>query len=219
MLAVVPCDAANQQSQEYQCQGVPGNDRALPLHPIVDSVLNYIQAGQPRLLVAQGEQDPMADVIFDCRDSVFVKSRQCTGRCRRVDVACAACLSLCRKKAFRVCLASRSYQVDLARYAHVLFHAGDPEIRVVEQTIRERDYMALELSGNDFDDIAAMPSKLDRIRRIRKRFLHIPAWRMSPAFRTFIEVRLPKRLLLSYAQFDEFDEREHGREHEREESP
>ena len=192
MLAVVPCDAANHQSQEYQCQGVPGNDRALPLHPIVDSVLNYIQAGQPRLLVAQGEQDPMADVIFDCGDSVFVKSRQCTGRCRRVDVACTACLSLCRKKAFRVCLASRSYQVDLARYAHVLFHAGDPEIRVVEQTIRERDYMALELSGNDFDDIAAMPSKLDRIRRIRKRFLHIPAWRMSPAFRTFIEVRLPK---------------------------
>ena len=191
-MAIVPHDAAQQESQEYRCQGVPGSDRTLSLHPIVDSVVNYVQAGQPRLVVAQGEQDPMADAIFDCGETVFVKSRQCLGHCRRVDVACTACLSLCRKKSFRQCLSARSYQVDLAQYAHVLFHADEADIRVTEEKIRGRDYMVLELSGDDFDDIAAMPSKLDRIRRIRKRFMHIPAWRMSPAFRSFMEVRLPK---------------------------
>ncbi|CAE7714428.1 FEN1 [Symbiodinium sp. CCMP2592] len=171
----------------------PGNDKTLSLHPIVDSVVNYIQAGQPSLIVAQGEQDPMADALFvHCGETVFVKSKQCKGHCRRVDVACTTCLTLCRKKAFRVCLASRSYQVDLARYAHVLFHASDSDIRAVEELIRGRDYMLLELKGEDFDNIAAVPSKLDRIRLIRKRFMHIPSWRMSPAFRTFMEVRLPK---------------------------
>ncbi|CAE7037389.1 FEN1, partial [Symbiodinium sp. CCMP2456] len=187
-LALVP----QEESQEYRCQGVPGKDKTLSLHPIVDSVVNYVQAGQPRLVVAQGEQDPMADAIFDCGETVSVRSRQCLGHCRRVDVACTACLSLCRKKSFRQCISARSYQVDLAQYAHVLFHADESEIRVVEEKIQGRDYKVLELAGDDFDDIAAMPSKLDRIRRIRKRFMHIPSWRMSPAFRSFMEVRLPK---------------------------
>ena len=180
-------------STEYKCQGVPCSDKTFPLHALNASVFNFVQSGQPRLATAGGEIDPLADAQFEYScDKVSVRSRKCQVHCRRVDVACTECAALTRKKAFQCAIATRSYQVDLARYAHKVFHAQEEELKMVVSEIQNRDYMNLGLAGSDFTEILSMPSKLDQVRRIRRRFVHIPAWRLTPSFQAFMENWLPK---------------------------
>ena len=58
--------------------------------------------------------------------------------------------------------------------------------------IAGRDYVQLGLAGSDFKSICMMGSKLDQVRRIRKRFIQIPAWRITESFRSFLQHWVPK---------------------------
>ena len=181
----------------FQCQstsdsGVPIDDPTLPMHQLRDSVLNFIHAGQPRTLFKEGWNDPLGDVIFACDEKVSVQSKDCKGPCQKVDKACSACVKLCRRKNFRACIASKSYLIDLARYAHKLFHASAEEVQILVEEITSRDYRLLELAGNDFEAICAMPSKVSQVAKIRSHWEHIPAWRFSDAMQAFKQHWLPK---------------------------
>ena len=184
---------AVQDVQEYCCRGVPVDDSTLPLHSFRHSLQAFVQAGQPRTIYAEGKEvDPLQDAIFDnALEGLYVRSRQCKGPCRKVDKVCISCMTLGRGKKFREAICKKAYLIDLAMYAHRVFHSSPEELEAFEQEMRSRDYRVLDLAGSDFESLRSLPSKLAQVGKIRQRFNCWPAWRYSPAFQEFKKQWLP----------------------------
>ena len=120
-------------------------------------------AGQPRIVFAAGESDPMAGIV--CRldgDHVYISSQSCLGRCSRSDGACAECVKVSSNRMLWKYIKRQSYFVDLCLLAHRLSHGSDEQVESARSLIQSRDYKCQD----DMQKLDEAPTKLEKVRAL-----------------------------------------------------
>ena len=178
--ALVPSEPAK------LCSGIAVDEE--PLAPLQASFRKYVQYGQPRTLFKASEKDPLASAKMNQQDDIiYVQAGDCSGQ-RREGAACKACFRLAMRASFRQHIAKKAFFIDSVLYCWRLFHAEAREIHHSASQMRQADYCAEGLAGDDMEQLLAEgESKLDKVRGVCRRAECIPKWRRSESLQRFLD--------------------------------
>ena len=181
--AVVPANAGQASSAlagNQACTGCMASKLSLGA-----SITSFVQYGQPRMVYADGEVDPFAEVTFEVLSSdVAVRSKQCKGQCAGL-TACSECVSATKTKALRQAIAKQAYIIDLSLLTFHIYGSSPEHLHEFKAALRDRDYRQMGLAGQDLDKFLAMQNGLDLCRAIVAKMEHMPAWRVSKSLSAF----------------------------------
>ena len=173
-----PANAGAAQSGE-SCEGMVASKL-----PLGESVLAFVQAGQPRLKYAAEETDPFDGIVSEVLPSdIAVRSSSCE---RRVAGG------MVKAKNFRSALSRQAYMIDLCRLSFHIWDSSPEDLEKCKQELRQRDYQQQNLAGNDLDRFLGIGNKLDLCRAVAAKMEFIPAWRVSASLKSFWDVWLKK---------------------------
>ena len=183
-------DAGKAQPAAAACFGVSTQQPLLPLHNLRTSVTLFVHSGQPRVVYAEYEMDPLKGVNFSLEgDSVTVRSPDCKSICGRTGLACKACLDLAKSRNFRKYIAEKAFLIDLVSFCWRRFHNTPVEQEEFKQLLLGRDYVELGLAGTDVGQLVALPC-MQLAKKVAAKVNCIPSWRKSQPNETEVEGKL-----------------------------
>ena len=165
-----------------ECPGVDVADSRNPIHALRDSVQNWVQGGQPKLLDTPGCCSPLsrAEFIVLPNGEICIRSSKCIKQKPFEARMCPECEPLAASKELLQEIAKWSFRIDMCTLAWKMTqgHACEQEQL---QLMQGKDYCAFGVA----DDLRLFsdPSRscLQKIRLIQHKFHSIPRSRRNPS--------------------------------------